>query len=314
MKQKRITLSLLLLLLMPSLLLAQRSLSEIAESADDGFNFIIVADVGRNGYYDQQTIADAMGIMADEGDAEFILALGDTFHYMGVQSVEDPIWLSNFEQVYRHPELMISWFPVIGNHESQGNIQALIDYSDISRRWEMPARYYVKHFEGEEGETIDLFIIDTCPLIEKYRQDPKYIGVVGQEREPQLAWLEEELAKSTADFKIVAGHHPIHAHTSKDQIERDEMQKYVEPLLIKYDVDLYLAGHIHNHQHIRLPHSNTDYVVLSSGSRSRKVEAIEGTQFCSSETGFGFISIKNKVMTVHLLDKEANELYSFTRQ
>lgn len=69
MKQKKNNLSLLLLLLTPSLLLAHREAwSEIAaESADDGFNFIIVADVGRNGYYDQQTIADAMGIMADGG-------------------------------------------------------------------------------------------------------------------------------------------------------------------------------------------------------------------------------------------------------
>jgi len=36
--------------------------------------------------------------------------------------------------------------------EYQGNTQAVIDYSDISRRWVMPDRYYTKVIEGEEDE------------------------------------------------------------------------------------------------------------------------------------------------------------------
>ena len=91
------------------------------------------------------------------------------------------------------------------------------------------------------------------------------------------------------------------------------MQKYVQPLLEKYGVDLYLSGHIHNHQHIRPRGSSVDYVVVSSGALSRKVKPIEGTQFCSPETGFAFISIKSGKLTMYLLDKEGKELYHISR-
>lgn len=87
---------LFLLLLIPSISWAQLSREEIAKACDDGFNFILATDLGRNGYYDQKTVAHAMGELADEGDAEFVLALGDTFHYIGVESSSDPLWLTNF--------------------------------------------------------------------------------------------------------------------------------------------------------------------------------------------------------------------------
>lgn len=304
---------LIFLSFLPFSAFAQGTMEDVAEKADDGFNFLFIADCGRNGFYDQKPIAYTMGEMADKGGAEFVLALGDTFHYMGLQSIHDPLWRSNFEDVYNHPELQIPWYPLIGNHESKGNIQALIDYSEISRRWEMPDRYYTKQFTTDEGETLEIFVIDTCPLIDKYRnQSDEYVGVKGQSREKQLAWLEKALAQSKADFKIVAGHHPVYAYTSKEEEERRDMQKYIKPLLDKYEVDLYIGGHIHSHQHIVKPGSKTNYVVLSSGSLSRKVKPIEGTQFCSPRTGFGFASIKGGVMTIFLLDKDGNELYSFS--
>ena len=135
----------------------------------------------------------------------------------------------------------------------------------------------------------------------------------GQSREEQLAWLESGLAGSNADYKIVAGHHPIYADTKKADSERLDMQKYVAPLLDKYHADLYLCGHIHNHQHIKRDSSSVDYVVVTSGALSRNVKPIEGTQFCSPVTGFAFISIKGGRLTMYLLDKDGNELYHFTR-
>lgn len=303
---------LFLLLLIPSISWAQLSREEIAKACDDGFNFILATDLGRNGYYDQKTVAHAMGELADEGDAEFVLALGDTFHYIGVESSSDPLWLTNFELVYSHPELQIPWYPVVGNHEYRGNVQALIDYSKVSRRWQMPARYYKLSYKTDETHTLDIFILDTPPLIEKYRTKKKYSDASEQSREAQLQWLEKVLRESTADRKIVVGHHPIFADTSKDESERSDMQRYVFPLLQNYSVDLYVCGHIHNHQHIVKPDVKTNFVVLSSGSKSRKVKAIDGTQFCSPETGFGFISYKSGQLTMYLLDKEGNELYHFT--
>ena len=109
---------------------------------DKKFNFYVANDLGRNGYYDQKPIAELMGTMAEEVGPEFVVATGDIHHFEGVRSVNDPLWMTNYELIYSHPELMIDWFPVLGNHEYRGNTQAVMDYTNISRRWTMPARYY----------------------------------------------------------------------------------------------------------------------------------------------------------------------------
>ena len=79
---------------------------------DKKFNFYVANDLGRNGYYDQKPIAELMGTMAEEVGPEFVVATGDIHHFEGVRSVNDPLWMTNYELIYSHPELMIDWFPV----------------------------------------------------------------------------------------------------------------------------------------------------------------------------------------------------------
>ena len=282
---------------------------------DKKFNFYVANDLGRNGYYDQKPIAELMGVMAENGtDPEFVLAAGDVHHFEGVRSVNDPLWMTNYELIYSHPELMIDWFPLLGNHEYRGNTQAVLDYSNISRRWTMPARYYTQTFE-EKGATIRIVWIDTTPLIEKYRQESdKYPDACKQDVNKQLSWLESVLANAKEDWVIVAGHHPIYAYTPKEESERLDMQKRVDTILRKHKVDMYICGHIHNFQHIRVPGSDIDYVVNSSGSLARKVEPIEGTKFCSPEPGFSVCSIDKKELNLRMIDKKGNILYTVTRK
>ena len=97
----------------------------------------IANDLGRNGYYEQKPIAELMGLMAEEIGPEAVVAAGDIHHFEGVVSTQDPLWMTNYELIYAHPELMIAWNPVLGNHEYRGNTQAVIDYRNVSRRWEM---------------------------------------------------------------------------------------------------------------------------------------------------------------------------------
>lgn len=74
---------------------------------DKKFNFYVANDLGRNGYYDQKPIAELMGTMGEEIGPEFVLATGDVHHFDGVRSVNDPLWMTNYELIYSHPELMI---------------------------------------------------------------------------------------------------------------------------------------------------------------------------------------------------------------
>ena len=209
---------------------------------------------------------------------------------------------------------MIDWFPMLGIHEYRGNTQAVLDYTNISRRWTMPDRYYTKRFE-EEGATIRIIWIDTTPLIDKYRKEnDKYPDACQQDINKQLAWLDSVLANAKEDWIIVAGHHPIYAYTPKEESERMDMQKRIDPLLRKYKVDMYICGHIHNFQHIRVPGSDTDYIVNSAGSLARKVKPVEGTQFCSPEPGFSVCSADKKELNLRMIDKKGNILYTVTRK
>ena len=280
---------------------------------DKKFNFYVANDLGRNGYYDHKPIAELMGVMGEEVGPEFVLATGDIHHFEGVRSVNDPLWMTNFELIYSHPELMIDWFPVLGNHEYRGNTQAVLDYTHVSRRWTMPARYYTRAFE-DKGTTLRVVWIDTAPMIDKYRNEKEtYPDACKQDYEKQLAWIDSVLTAAREDWVIVAGHHPIYAETPKDGSERTDMQNRLDPILRKHKVDMYICGHIHNFQHVRVSGSDIDYITNSSASLSRKVTPIEGTVFCSPEPGFSIVSANKKALELRMIDKKGNVLHTVTR-
>ena len=272
-------------------------------------------DLGRNGYYEQKPIAELMGQMAETVGPKCVIAAGDIHHFNGVASVSDPLWTTNYENIYSHPELMIDWFPVLGNHEYRGNTQAVLDYHQISRRWMMPSRYFSKVFK-KKGLSLRVVFIDTTPLINRYRTDADvYPDACKQNENEQLQWLDETLRNAHEDWVIVVGHHPIYAQTDKSEEERNDMQKKVMPILHKYkNVAIYACGHIHNFQHIRKKADNIDYVVNSSASLSRKVTPTDGTQFCSSEPGFSIISATASQLNLHMIDKEGKVLYTVSHK
>lgn len=276
-------------------------------------NFYMVNDLGRNGYYDQKPIAEMMGEMAEIVGPECVFAAGDVHHFEGVRSVNDPLWMTNYELIYKHPELMIDWFPMLGNHEYRGNTQAVLDYTNVSRRWSMPARYYTKTFE-DKGTTVRFVMIDTTPLIDKYRKDTKtYPDASQQDMDKQLNWLDSVLTSAKEDWVIVIGHHPIYAETPKSDTERTDLQQRLDPILRKHNVDIYASGHIHNFQHIKMPGNKIDYVVNSSASLSRKVKPIKETKFCSPESGFSLFTIDKKELNMHMIDKSGKVIYTIKR-
>lgn len=284
------------------------------KSLEGELTFYMTNDMGRNGYYDQKPVAELMGWMADTVDPQCVLAVGDIHHFNGIASVDDPLWTTNFETIYSHPDLMIDWFPVCGNHEYRGNTRAFLDYAKVSRRWMMPARYYTKTF-AHKSTSVRVVFLDTTPLIDKYRKDTAtYPDAAGQDMEAELSWLDGTLREAREDWIIVVGHHPVYGHTTKSASERTDMQKRVLPILQKYgNVDIYACGHIHNFQHLRMPGDNIDYVINSSSSLSRPVEKIKGTVFCSPLDGFSVITADKKKLRLSMIDKDGNIIHTVTR-
>ena len=92
------------------ILLSNWAVAQITDYSifDKKFNFYVANDLGRNGYYDQKPIAELMGEMAGTVDPECVLAVGDIHHFNGVASTQDPLWLTNYEYVYSHSDLMLN--------------------------------------------------------------------------------------------------------------------------------------------------------------------------------------------------------------
>lgn len=309
---KRLTLIVVAVIAMMGAAMAQVKFQK-PEIPANSTTIYIANDLGRNGYFEQKTVAELMGWMADVADPEFVAAIGDVHHFEGVASVDDPLWMTNYELIYSHPDLMLDWYPLLGNHEYRGNTQAVLDYGKVSRRWVMPGRYYAVEKEVEDGNEKILYVfIDTTPLIDKYRRDTEdYPDAGKQSIAAELEWLEATLAASTAKWKVVMGHHPIYADTDKNESERTDLQRRVQPLLDKYGVDAYICGHIHNFQHIQAKGSKVQYFVNTSGSLSRDVKPIEGTQFCSGDEGFMILSTADNLMRFFLVNYKGEIIYQY---
>ena len=313
-------------ILFTALLAASAIISACTQSADTSgqdwksleksLNFYVANDLGRNGYYDQKPIAETMGRMAETIDIEFVVAAGDVHHFEGVQSVSDPLWMTNFELIYSHPDLMIDWYPICGNHEYRSNTDAVVAYSNVSARWEMPAKYYT-FVKEEDGMTVRIVMVDTTPVIDKYREETdKYADASKSDWTVQMEWLDKVLSEADEDWVIVVGHHPIYAYTDKDDSERTDLQERLDPVLRKYgNVDMYVCGHIHTFQHIRKDGCDIDYVVNTSGSLSRgDVQPVDGTVFCSNKSGWSLVTADKHELDLYMLDKDGNILHRISRK
>ncbi len=274
-------------------------------------NFLWASDLGRNGCYDQQVIANLMGEVAKKIKPECLISTGDTHHGSGVKSVNDPRWKTNFENIYS--KLDVDWYAILGNHEYRGNSQALIDYSKVNPRWNMPSRYYTKVFK-KGGVSVRLVMLDTTPMIERFRTSETYLDAGLQNYTEQLEWLDKVLSEAKEDWVLVMGHHPIHAYTKKPKSERTDMRNNVDKILRQHNnVAMYLCGHIHSFQHLRDKKSDIDYVITSSAAQSRDVKTTKRTIYCSPEAGFSVITASKKQLSVHMIDRNGNLLNTVKR-
>ena len=252
-------------------------------------NFFVISDWGWNGFKDQQVVADQMGLQAEKIHPQFIVSCGDNFQVAGVASTQDPLWMNSFENVYKNLSLMVDWYPVFGNHDYKGNTQAEIDYSKVSRRWRMEDHYYTKVSKINDSISALLIFIDTPPLIEEYHAKAGYPDVAKQDSAKQIQWLNDVLANSKEQWKLVFGHHPVYS-ASKTHGDTPDMIRKVKPLLEKYNAQFYFCGHDHDFQHLREKGKTVDYVVTGTGGEPRPSSKNELSLFSNSTAGFSEVT------------------------
>jgi 3',5'-cyclic AMP phosphodiesterase CpdA len=97
----------------------------------------------------------------------------------------------------------------------------------------------------------------------------------------QLTWLEKELSESTSKWKIVYMHHPIYS-SGKRHGSDVALRTFIEPLFLKYGVDLALAGHEHFYERLR-PQKGIQYFTAGSAGKLREANIRRGPLY---EAGF----------------------------
>jgi acid phosphatase len=259
--------------------------------------FLAFGDFG-TGKEGQKMIADAMAQKAKTDSAAFLLALGDNFYEFGVQSTEDNQWKIKFEDMYDQPSLHIPFYAVLGNHDHRGNSDAQVEYSKISSRWRMPAKYYTFNIFVDDSAAIQFFALDTDPINDQV-----------ESAKAQLAWLEMELKKSSARWKIAFGHHPI--YSGGEHGDNKIMKAALENLLMAYKVDLYLTGHDHD-QEIITPVNGVLHIVSGAGGKDRDVTWSDRTIYAGTNLGFTWFRISRNEMLVEFITGKNHLDFAYT--
>ncbi|RXK47536.1 metallophosphoesterase [Aquirufa rosea] len=274
-------------------------------------SFLVLGDFGRQGEYHQKEVAKQMAITGTEADIDFIITTGDNIYPKGVASALDPIWKSSFEDIYTGHSLHVNWYPVLGNHDYAGNPQAEIEYSQISRRWNMPARYYSQSFKLSDGSELLIAFLDTSPFELSYFKDddePFRKNVISQDTLAQKKWFTELMSKSKARWKIAVGHHPL--ETSGPRMDRvNHVANSWKSLLNDLGIDFYLAGHEHHLEYNQLGPS-LHHIISGAGSKITPLKSQNKAKFAKSTNGFAAFFVQAKTLEFHLIDENGQTIFS----
>ena len=203
--------------------------------------FAAIADNGF-GSPDQMAVAKSMWETYQQKPYPFVLMAGDNIYSYGEISLAK----AYFEEPYA-PLLKenVKFYAVLGNHDiiKSNNGLDQINYPLFN----MSDRYYSFTKGNTAGANIEFFAIDTndnAPWLE------------------QLAWLDRQLANSTAPWKIVFGHHPL--YSSGRHGSNPRLAAKLAPIFAKHKVSLYLCGHDHGYERF-VPINGTTYIVNGGG-------------------------------------------------
>ena len=256
--------------------------------------FGVIGDTG-TANLDKQEVADSLSKICRKDGCDLILMLGDNFYPEGLKTLEDPLFTKAFLDIYR--ELKIPFFPVLGNHDVKGNVQAQLYQSRFHRFWSMPNYSY----SFETGPVRFHAINTNCHLNAWYRL--------------YQSFDEPSMDNSGKPWNIVFGHHPIYSQGGHG--DTDLVQQFIWNELFEQKVDFYLSGHDHHLNAMRKGDSGPYYLVSGAGGahyRDRQDIKDFSTSnaeslFVHRDTGFLWMEIHEASATFRFYDKAGDLLY-----
>jgi 3',5'-cyclic AMP phosphodiesterase CpdA len=221
------------------------------------------AAIGDMGTADQFQIATAQQMVKSRAafPFDFVIMLGDNI-YTGSKPAD-------FEKAFAVPYKMlldagVLFYAVLGNHDT------------TNERFYKPFNMNGLNYYAYKKGNVHFFALDSNT------PDPK-----------QLAWLETELRNAgNGEWKICYFHHPLYT-SGKFHGPDTELRNVLEPMFVKYGVDVVFAGHEHVYERI-LPQKGIYYFTEGASGELRpgnlKTSAITAKGF-DSDRSFVLIEI-----------------------
>ncbi|HVG56639.1 MAG TPA: metallophosphoesterase [Vicinamibacterales bacterium] len=204
---------------------------------DGSVKFGVLGDTGTGGS-DQVAVAKELATWRTRFKFDFVVMMGDNLY--GGEKARD--FQKKFEIPYK--ALLdggVKFYAALGNHDDAA-IQR--NYKPFNMNGE---RYY--SFKPQNG--VRFFALDSNYVDEK-----------------QLGWLDKELAASGSEWKIMFFHHPLYS-SGETHGSADLQRGLLEPVFMKYGVNLVLAGHEHFYERIK-PQKGIAYFTLGSSAKLRR--------------------------------------------
>ena len=210
--------------------------TQVAPPRDKGsVLFGIIGDSG-TGSRSQYDIGAEMAKARAVFPFEFVIMLGDNIY--GSERPQD--FVQKFEKPFQALlDQKIPFYAALGNHDD-------------------PTQRYYKPF-NMNGERFYTFTKGDARF---FALDSNYMD------QPQVKWLEEQLSRSNDRWKIAFFHHPIYSSGARHGSEVD-LRTRVEPLFVKYGVDIVFAGHEHFYERVH-PQKGIYYFTQGGAAKLRE--------------------------------------------
>lgn len=202
---------------------------------DGSVRFAVIGDTG-SGTEKQRDVGAMMAQYRAVYPFEFVLMMGDNLY--GGEAPKD------FEKKFSGPykallDNNVKFYASLGNHD-----QALqVNYANFN----MNGKEYYRFKKGN---------------VAFYALNSNYMD------KKQVEWLQSELSKDNSDWKVCFFHHPPYS-SAKAHGSDPQLREVVEPIFIKYGVNVVLTGHDHVYERIK-PQKGIYYFVSGGGGKLRE--------------------------------------------
>ncbi len=236
--------------------------------------FVSVADTG-TGTSTQYAVAKAMTQYHGQNPFDTIVLAGDNIYNDGEIEKIGAV----FERPYKSLlEQGVKFHACLGNHDIRtANGEHQLSYAGFNMQG--------RHYTFRRGP-VQFFALDTN---------------VNADWKTQLPWLEEELSRSDAPWKVVFGHHPV--YSSGLYGTNDAFVKTLTPLFQKYRVQLYINGHDHSYERTQAI-KGTTYLICGAGAGTRPVFRSSWTAYSVSQLSFAAFEVYSDHMLVSGIDTD----------